>query len=391
MSMTTFPPALRRVIAVSGLALMAGCSGPLDLDLRGKVGGFSTSNAVQKITAERPKPDSRGVISYPNYQVAVARRGDTVTDVASRVGLPASELAKYNGLEPAMKLRDGEVIALPRRVAEPKPGSGNVDIASLAGSAIDTAPETPPVQTSTLPPSKPAAAKIKSAEPVRHKVARGETAYTISRLYQVPVRSLAEWNGLGSDFAIREGQYLLIPVTGAVAPKRAVPTEVSEVTEPGNGTPTPIPPSAATPLPAEKVSAKPPKVPEVSIGKPSRPTASPDALMAYPLEGKIIREYAKGRNEGIDIAASPGTPVKAAADGSVAAITSSADQVPIVVVRHANNLLTVYANVDNIAVSKGDRIKQGQKLATLREGDKSYLHFEVRNGFDSVDPTPYLE
>ena len=113
--------------------------------------------------------------------------------------------------------------------------------------------------------------------------------------------------------------------------------------------------------------------------------------MAFPVQGKIIRAYAKGRNEGIDISADPGTPVKAAADGTVAAITSSAEQVPIVVVRHKDNLLTVYANVTDIKVKKDQRIKQGQQLAALREGSESYVHFEVRNGFDSVDPTPYLE
>ena len=41
---------------------------------------------------------------------------------------------------------------------------------------------------------------------------RGETAYTIARLYNVSAKSLAEWNGLGPDLAVREGQYLLIPV-----------------------------------------------------------------------------------------------------------------------------------------------------------------------------------
>ena len=113
--------------------------------------------------------------------------------------------------------------------------------------------------------------------------------------------------------------------------------------------------------------------------------------MAFPVRGKVIRTYSKGRNEGIDIAADPGTPVKAAANGTVAAITASADQVPIVVVRHPDNLLTVYANVEEITVEKGDSVSRGQQLAQLRSGDEAYVHFEVRNGFESVDPMPYLE
>lgn len=360
------------------LVLLSACDEPLDFDMRGNVGAFSTAGAAQTITSERPAPDDRGVISYPNYQVAVARRGDTAADVAARVGLPVAELAKYNGVAPDDNLHEGEIIALPRRVAEPA-GQAGVDIETLAGDAINSAPDTTPVQTTALAPAakpKPPA----NPEPVRHKVKRGETAYTISRLYQVPVKSLGEWNGLGSDFSIREGQYLLIPVTGAAAP--------AAVSAPGAGSPTPTPPSATTALPAEKISATPPKAPDVSVGQP---TQSSTAKMAMPVQGKIARAYKKGRNDGIDIAASAGTPVTAADAGSVAAITKDADGVPIIVLRHADNLLTVYANVDKIAVKKGDKIKRGQKLAQLRSGDKAYVHFEVRNGFDSVDPMPYLE
>ncbi len=379
----------RALAGACALALLAGCAEPLDFDLRGKLGAFSTAPAAQQATASRPKPDARGVISYPTYQVAVARRGDTVQDVAARIGLPAENLAKHNGLSADQSLRDGEVIALPARVPE----SSGVDIASLAGSAIDasaaTTPAAPSVETAALEPVTP-----KTPEPVQHKVTRGETAYTIARLYQVPVKSLAQWNGLGTDFAIREGQYLLIPVADAAAPKREVPLATVAASEPGQGSPTPTPPSAAKPLPAEKVAAL--KSPDVetpkpaSVGEPTRDTAS-SAEMGFPVQGKIIRTYAKGRNEGIDIAAKPGSSVKAAADGSVAAITESTDDVPIVVVRHPGNLLTVYANVEGIKVKKGQKVTRGQQLASLRSGDDAYVHFEVRNGFDSVNPLPYLE
>jgi murein DD-endopeptidase MepM/ murein hydrolase activator NlpD len=83
--------------------------------------------------------------------------------------------------------------------------------------------------------------------------------------------------------------------------------------------------------------------------------------------------------------------VRAAAAGTVAAITRDTDQVPILVVRHENNLLTVYANIDDIRVERGARVTSGQTLATVRQGDPSFLHFEVREGFESVDPMPYLQ
>jgi murein DD-endopeptidase MepM/ murein hydrolase activator NlpD len=361
----------------------------LDYDLRGEVGGFSTSPAAHSATANRPAPDGRGVITYPNYQVAVARRGDTVADVATRVGLPGGELARFNGLQPNDGLRDGEILALPRSVG----GASGVDIATIAGTAIDQAPGTGGVQTTTLQPAKPkatAAPVQPGPEPTRHKVKRGETAYTISRLYNVPVESLAEWNGLGSDFAIREGQYLLIPVKNQAAPQQTAvvaPAAATEVTQPGQGSPTPTPPSATQPLPEEKVEAA--EAPDVTAEAPSNSTGS--GALSLPVSGKIIRTYDKGKNEGIDIAAAPGTSVQAAEAGTVAAITSDADQVPIIVVKHTNDLLTVYANVEGITVKKGDRVRRGQKIAALRGGDNAYVHFEVRKGFESVDPEPYLK
>ncbi len=372
---------------VAVLALVSACSKPLDYDLRGHIGAFSTAPAASQATADRPKPDDRGVISYPNYQVAVARRGDTVGTVATRVGLPAAELARYNGIDPNATLREGEVIALPRRV----PASGGVDIAALAGSAIDSAPEPGAVQTTALPSasgqtSKPAAQT--GQEPVRHKVARGETAYTISRLYQVPVKSLAEWNGLGSDFAVREGQYLLIPVQGAKPPRAAA--AAAATTAPGAGSPTPTPPSATGPLPAEQVKPAAESKPQtVTADKPTKPAQT--GQLAMPVSGKIVREYSPGRNNGIDISASSGAQVSAAADGNVLAITEDTEGTSIVIVRHSNKLVTVYANVDDIAVKKGDTVKRGQKLAQTRSGGNTAMHFEVREGLDSVDPMLYLK
>ena len=49
-------------------------------------------------------------------------------------------------------------------------------------------------------------------DPAKHKVVRGETAFIISRLYNISVRSLADWNGLDSDYTVREGQILIIPL-----------------------------------------------------------------------------------------------------------------------------------------------------------------------------------
>ena len=373
--------------SLSLLALLAACSEPLDLDMRGLLnGGFNTADAARATTAARPDPDDRGVISYPNYQVAVAQRGDTLGAVARRVGLPADELARFNGMQTGDPLRAGEIIALPRRVAEPSPATGavstgpirppsEVDITTLANDAIERSEPTPASQP----------APQTGQEPIRHQVKRGETAFTIARLYNVSVRSLSEWNGLDANFSLREGQYLLIPVATQAPPRR------SDATAPGTGSPTPEPPSASQPLPddATEPVASQTEAPVADVGNQTAASAS-DAAMSFPVQGNIIREYAKGRNDGIDIGASVGTTVKAAASGQVAAITTNTDGINILVIRHPDNLLTVYTHVDNITVKKDDAVSRGQSIAKVADFDPPRVHFEVRDGFDSVDPMQYL-
>ncbi|NEX47208.1 peptidoglycan DD-metalloendopeptidase family protein [Rhodobacter sp. ETT8] len=368
----------------------------LDWDLRNGPGVLATSEAALNATERRPEPDSRGVISYPGYQVAVARRGDTAASVAARVGINTDELARYNAIIPTDPLREGEILALPRRIADTGPVQGGgilptgspsvgaspapVDVSTIATTALDrVGTPTPPA---TTRPST-------GGEPVRHQVRRGETAFSIARSYNISAKSLGEWNGLGPNLDVREGQYLIIPVASSAPPPSAPAPQ--PVSQPGTGSPTPTPPSAAKPLPAERTTP--------AATAPRETPASPDlgaqrstsTKMLMPVQGSIIRPYSKGRNDGIDISAPAGTAVKAAADGTVAAITTDTAQTPIIVVRHADNILTVYAGVDGISVKKGDRVSRGQTIAAVRAGTPSFLHFEVRRGADSTDPVPFLQ
>ncbi|MBY5972257.1 peptidoglycan DD-metalloendopeptidase family protein [Ferrimonas balearica] len=392
----------RLLAATCLLAVAAGCT--FDSDLRSGFDTFSTRDAALNAAAPRPSPDNRGIISYPNYQVVVARRDDRVGDVALRIGTDPAELARYNGLEVDSRLRDGEILALPSRVAEPSPATGAsgtgpimnpgaVDISAMAGSAIDRASGNE-VSVATLPPATPGEpARQVGNEPIRHRVQRGETAYTIARLYGVSVRALSDWNGLDSQFTIREGQYLLIPL---VAEDGSPANRAPAVEEPGTGSATPVPPSASQPLPEE---TPPSQQQAQQQAAEAREDLAPDlsseqapatTTFDYPLRGRIIRDYEKGRSDGIDLAADPGTPVKAAGNGSVAAIIEDTDQRSVIVVKHDDNLLSLYSNIAGISVAKGDSVSRGQQIATLPSGSDAYLHFEVRRGLETVDPKDYL-
>lgn len=373
---------------ILGLSLTLGaCSTPLDLDLRGIGDGFSTSEATQQPAVARPRPDNRGVISYPNYQVVIAQSGDGMADVASRVGIPPQDLAAFNGVPDGVAFRGGEVLVLPRRVTEPSAAtgavatgpiqSGAIDVTAIAGAAID--------RSGSAPGAAPAAVQT-GMEPLRHRVERGETAFTIARLYDVSVRTLADWNGLDADFNVREGQYLLIPVSaGRTTQVAALPAA------PGVGTPTPPPPSASAPLPAPTPApAATPTPPPPALAEERTEASNPGAMM-MPVSGSIIRPYVAGQTDGIAIAAAPGTPVRAARDGTVAAITRDTENQTIVVVRHEGNLLTIYAEVDDLAVSQGDRVSRGDTIGRVRQNEPAFLQFEVRQGFESVDPMQYLQ
>jgi murein DD-endopeptidase MepM/ murein hydrolase activator NlpD len=120
-------------------------------------------------------------------------------------------------------------------------------------------------------------------------------------------------------------------------------------------------------------------------------TAATAARMTMPVDGRIIRPFAPPGNQGIDIAAPPGTAVRAAAAGTVAVVSRDTAGVSVLILRHEDGLLTVYTQIDGIIVKKDDRVTRGQTIARVRAGDPSFLHFEVRRGRDALDPVGFLQ
>lgn len=360
------------VIAATGLLLLSACDDGFGLT---QIGRAVDPIPVYKPVQERLQPDARGVITYPTYQVIVAGDNDSLPAMASRVGISVGELAEYNGLPVDHRVTKGQVLALPNTVSRPD-GSASTgrSIEEIASSAIDRAPGTAPAEAGNDP-----------AEPIRHIVEPGETAYSIARLYDVSVTSLASWNGLDRDLTVRVGQQLLIPVSNA-APRTAA---AAPVEAPGQGSVTPTPPSASKPLPEPVKVAKIPDSPNLAS---DRTPAGASGKLLTPVDGEILRGYSKGSkgNEGIDIAAAAGTVVKAAEAGEVALISKSVGDTTILLIRHPDNLYTVYSNITGVSLSKGQKVSRGQNIGKVAKGSPSFLHFEIRRGTESIDPAPYL-
>jgi lipoprotein NlpD len=121
-----------------------------------------------------------------------------------------------------------------------------------------------------------------------------------------------------------------------------------------------------------------------------------EVALRWPLQGMLYSKYGlrQGkRHDGIDIAAPEGSPVCAAADGTVVYAGQQEGYGEIVIVRHALDLLTVYAHAGAILVAQGARVLAGQPIARVGRSGRTtgpHLHFEVREGTRPRNPLLYL-
>ena len=330
-------------------ALLAACDGNTTLtSINDKI---DKPPALPKTkTFERPAADDNGVITYPNYQIAVAKKNDTIRSMANRVGIPTEKLASYNGLKPQATLREGEILAIP--TGEVLSSTGAIE--DIATFALDSAPS--------------ATTQIQEGdEPVRHTVQSGETAQSIAALYNVSVTELSSWNGLDSDLSVRNGQQLLIPTSNNLSEELSQTKSTTEVNDTENSN-------------------------TENDNKIMNPTNNNIGKMIRPVNGKIIRNYSNksGGSEGIDYEVAEGTKVKAAAKGTVALVSKSVGDTTIVLLRHDNNIYTVYSNITDVELTRDIYVEAGEIIGLVAGGDPSFVHFEVRKGTQAVDPTPYL-
>ena len=128
-----------------------------------------------------------------------------------------------------------------------------------------------------------------------------------------------------------------------------------------------------------------------------------------PVDGEILSGYAMEVlsynqttrdwrvHSGVDIAAAAGTPVMAAADGTVYTVYDDASMGMTVVIRHADGYATSYSSLaDAVSVSAGDQVTMGQAIGTVGStalmenalGD--HVHFSVTRNDEPVDPREFV-
>lgn len=134
-------------------------------------------------------------------------------------------------------------------------------------------------------------------------------------------------------------------------------------------------------------------------GDPARAPGGSDAFrgaFTWPAEGTLSSSFGpRGRtnHDGIDIAAPEGTPVRAAADGTVLFSGALRGYGKTVIVEHRASLTTVYAHNRENLVAAGAKVRRGDVIATVGQTGKTTgpnLHFEVRRDKVARDPLAFL-
>jgi murein DD-endopeptidase MepM/ murein hydrolase activator NlpD len=262
----------------------------------------------------------------PPSQMVEARANDTLFALATRYQVTPQSVIEANGLEPPYNLRKGQALKLVPRRT--------------------------------------------------HIVRPGDSVYVISQRYAVSQYQLAQLNFLKPPFELKIGQKLQLP--------NSLDFSVLDVGLPDGVSGTNI----AQPAPT-KTSA--PAAPRKRFVAPSLAGSSG---FSWPVQGEIIAEFGPSQrgvhNDGVNIAASEGASVGAAAKGRVAFVGTNIKSFgKLVLVKHDGGIITAYAHLGDISVTEGDIVTAGQSIGTIgRSGrvDSPQLHFEIRKSRQPVDP-----
>ena len=113
----------------------------------------------------------------------------------------------------------------------------------------------------------------------------------------------------------------------------------------------------------------------------------------WPASGAVLSRFGDKGNKGVDVSGKSGDPVSAAQDGKVI-IASNAlrGYGHIIIIKHAENLVSVYAHNSKLLVKEGQQVSKGQKIAEMgsSDADRVKLHFEIRIQGKPIDPMKYL-
>jgi len=277
------------------------------------------------------------------------RKGDTLYGIALDHGLDYRELAAWNEIADPNVIRVDQKLRLrapPGWQPPPEPGA------------------TPAVVSQPLPAPPQIAAKPLMPTVVKTSPKAVKLAYSDA--------SLAQLRG-----------------EGAKPPAAAQVAAAKPEVKPIPGPPKPVPPASKVPASA------PPPTAATAASKPAAP-AEPfnEASWMWPATGPLLHGFNQGPNpKGVAIGGEVGQPIFASASGKVVYSGSGLRGYgKLIIIKHSDTYLSVYAHNKTLLVKEGDRVAKGQKIAEMGDSDaqRVSLHFEIRRLGKPVDPLQYL-
>jgi murein DD-endopeptidase MepM/ murein hydrolase activator NlpD len=208
-------------------------------------------------------------------------------------------------------------------------------------------------------------AKFQALPGATHIVKKGDSLWDIAQRNQVSLDDLMEVNGIRDASSLRVGQILFIPDSDSPSPSGS-PREPRRVATPSKA-----------PVPDDDGRT-------IALDWPVK-----NGVMFRSFDKNPARLY-----EGIALGAPPSTQVAAAASGEVLYVGDDGTHFGrVVIVKHDEPFVTIYAHLDQISVVKGQQVKKGDILGTVGTSggaESPRVYFQVRKNRMPVDPELYL-
>ncbi len=422
----------------------------------------SAEEATDVLDIPEYKTDEISVPARAAVGTVIVHRGDTLYAIAREHNMTLDEIARENNIVAPYTIRVGQVLKIksetpvkvvvkepevPKPVAKetPKPEpKAPVKVEEKKAEPKVVKPE-PAAKLASIPEPKPEPKVQKDLRvPIKDiKVARGDTLYSISRKYSVPVNDLAVMNGMTAPFTLSVGQTLHVPdlharkvetVKTTTPSAKTVDKKVETKSESDKKTKTtktdkktgqketvkkaeqkkpetkkaepkkkeikkPEQKKQETKQPAKKIEPKTEKTVSKSTPKNEKIAARSSSKFSWPVRGTVLSHYGAKTaglyNDGINISAALNTSVVAAENGVVAYAGNEVRGMGnLIIIQHADGWMTVYAHMNSMTVRRGARVTVGQKIGAVGKTGKvttPQLHFEIRKGTKAYNPINYLK
>lgn len=346
-----------RKVLISSLCLLAACErtslSPVEIKIDDGIGGFATVSSVSN-----------------TYLVA---EGETLFDIANKFNIDPMNLAKVNDIKAPYNVHQGQVLKLSTDNESTSEGADKENQQRAMYMPVDL--------------DGNGAKDTKELDDHFERMMKADMA-----------RQNSEKSG-SSETAASAGTAYAAGKSGNKSQSASAKSESSKgFDEQARNLSAPKVTSTATGSTIARESSKGSQAAATSAVN-GRNSANSSGKMVRPLDGKVISKFGDNLdgipNDGINIKAAAGTPVKAVSDGEVIYAGNNLDESfgNVVVVQHKDGVISSYAHLKDINVKKGAKISAGQKVGSVgKTGDVStpQLHLEIMKNSTPENPEKYL-